>query len=45
MATAIAEIERLAAEEGTDPATLMTNCVLEVDEEGDCERFEYPTAR
>jgi predicted nuclease of predicted toxin-antitoxin system len=42
MSIAIAAIERLAEEEGTDPEGLMINGVLEVDEDGGCERFEYP---
>ncbi len=40
MRTAIAEIGRLAAE--TEPAALMINSVLEVAEDGGCERFEHP---
>lgn len=42
MAAAIAEIERLAGEDGTDPEGLMINSVLEVEEDGGCGRFEFP---
>ena len=42
MRTAITEIERLAAEAGSEPAALMINSVLEVAEDGSCERFEHP---
>lgn len=42
MQLAIAEIERLAAESGSEPAALMVNSVLEVAEDGTCERFEHP---
>jgi predicted nuclease of predicted toxin-antitoxin system len=43
MASAIAEIERLAGEKGIEPAGLMVNSVLEVAEDGGSELFEYPT--
>jgi predicted nuclease of predicted toxin-antitoxin system len=43
MATAIAEIERLAGDDGIDPAGLMVNSALEVEEDGNCERFEHPS--
>lgn len=42
MRTAIEEIERLAIADKASPAALMVNSVLEVDEEGDCDRFGYP---
>lgn len=42
MATAITEIERLATEAGAEPQELMVNNVLDVDDDGGCERFEYP---
>jgi predicted nuclease of predicted toxin-antitoxin system len=42
MAAAIAEIERLAGEQGSDPESLMINGVLEVEEDGGCGRFEFP---
>lgn len=42
MKAAIAEIERLAAAASITPAALMINSVVEVGEEGACERFEHP---
>ncbi len=42
MKIAIAEIERLAAKLGSSPAALMVNSVVEVDETGNCARFEHP---
>lgn len=42
MAAAIAEIERLAGKQGTDPGSLMVNGVLEVEEDGGRKRFEFP---
>jgi len=39
---AIEEIGRLAKAAGVDPADLMINSVLEVDEDGSCEHFEHP---
>lgn len=42
MKAAIEEIGRLAKAAGIDPADLMVNSVLEVDEGGSCEHFEHP---
>jgi predicted nuclease of predicted toxin-antitoxin system len=42
MRTAIAEVKRLAAAVESEPAALMINSVLEVAEDGSCERFEHP---
>jgi predicted nuclease of predicted toxin-antitoxin system len=42
MRIAITEIERLAASSGCAPAELMVNGVVEVDEAGNCVRFEHP---
>jgi predicted nuclease of predicted toxin-antitoxin system len=42
MKAAIEEIGRLAKAAGVDPADLMINSVLEVDEDGSCEHFEHP---
>lgn len=42
MRIAISEIERLAASSDSDPGGLMVNSVVEVDEKGDCARFEHP---
>jgi predicted nuclease of predicted toxin-antitoxin system len=42
MKAAIEEIGRLAKASNVDPADLMINSVLEVNEDGSCERFEHP---
>ena len=42
MKAAIEEIGRLAKAASVDPAALMINSVLEVAEDGSCERFEHP---
>lgn len=42
MKAAIEEIERLAKAADVDPADLMINSILEVDENGSCEHFEHP---
>lgn len=42
MEMAIQEIEHLAAEGNTEPATLMVNTVLEVEPGGDCQLFDHP---
>jgi predicted nuclease of predicted toxin-antitoxin system len=39
---AIAEIEQLAGAAASSPAALMINSVLEVDDEGACELFQFP---
>jgi predicted nuclease of predicted toxin-antitoxin system len=43
MRLAIGEIERLAADAEKEPKSLMVNSVLEVDEDGACERFDHPS--
>jgi Domain of unknown function (DUF5615) len=43
MRLAIGEIERLAADAEEEPKGLMINSVLEVDEDGMCERFDHPS--
>jgi predicted nuclease of predicted toxin-antitoxin system len=42
MKVAIEAIEKQVAAASVDAASLMINCVLDVDEEGECKFFDYP---